>query len=1517
MRLCGRQIGPRPARWLITAIVAVASSTASVHAFQVAPPPPAPDPAPVQAPVQGPVATLNDSVLARESIARARELAAGGNLPEALRILQNLLDTDAEKVLEVAADTHLHITVRRHVHDTLRANAALLERYREQEEPKAKEMLDRGELRQIETSRFLTPSGLVAVARIAQTQLDLGHFEAARQVLEQIADHPDRTRSPEAISTAARVASTIAALVPRDDTTALATSLLALAKDQGIAVAPSTATPLPPGIVVRTVFDSSPALDATKIAPVSLRAIPLDNPNANAGSDFSGFNRNPTMRDEAIVFPAIAGDLLLVNDGTQVTALDKDTFSPRWSIKPGEQMDAVPRFTDDPFAIYASGRAIEDPLSVTSSDFARNNVVVATTGVARNGRRNGDGRVHGIEASTGRVLWSTEPQILGPGFEGASIRGPACIDADTVILSIRRQGQGGRDTTAMLIGLDLYTGSLRWSTTLAVVGRLPWQVSQRRSDALTLHRGVAYYADEIGVVAAIETHTGRPAWVRRTPTAGSFNAQTFSRGTTFPPHTIHVPILANNDLFLLESGELGNQRILRLDSRTGSLKDARDATLFGEPRYLVRAGDFLVAVGENRVASVPLNNFAGGTIHATPTLVNVGGPSDGKIIGRVIVAGNQIVIPLTESIAILDNPEKTQDVRFLPLPGSGNLLLADGSLLAADLSTLRSFVRWEEASEQLKARIAKDPQGVDAMLALVDLSLRAGRPADAAPIAEKALDALDMATASGPEVSNPYQAFASPASQRRRLFDTLFPILIPPLPEGAAPISANADSKVATRPGSIPAINPATLPVAVQDSLITSLDRAAEEPLERASFLLSLGTLRDWRHEPAKAIEAYQLVLGDPRLDAIEPLAIVGSAPGRRAGDEASLRLVDLVSREGTGAYAVYADEAARAVRALTGSESAQTLAALARRYPLAPASIDLWSKAASQWAELGHTAAAVTARGHAFVNAQTLLLSGSVDAMAAFGNAGVALVNVLGEAGMHSSAYRLANRLVRDQPMSIILAGQSPLDLEVRRDQLRQRVLDGNGTPKIGTSLTADPVPGIPAVSPQSLAHWRPADLLLGPGPGSPTDCVALLSPTTGQVGLFLLRPETGDLQPAWTRAYQPFAPTILRIDLDATYLFWPGTKGGTVEAIDNADGSTLWKTDEFASLFPGEPKRPGGERFPVPLAGEVRATDLVVSMDEQTLLLIERGGRVAAFDLASGKTLWARPIELTRVYDVAGSGPFLLAGGNNTQGEGPDDATPSIVATSKRTGDPGPIVNLTGGESAKLSPEEHVRWLRADAKGHVVVALTSGLACIDPATGGTIWDQREGGTKGAPLTSCVAGLVARDKILVVDGNQQIFLVPITTGDTAQGPLPTNPLKRTHAEFPIRLNLHGEHLVLTGSKGALVYDFNGTLVGADALDPDLMLVNPLVTRENIVTMSQMSAAFQPIPGRIAPANEDAFELVFLDVPGARLAGRFEILAVEEPTEMTAVDGKLILTASAITFVLDAPPAEPAKSAAK
>ena len=158
-------------------------------------------------------------------VTTSTELAAAGNYPEALRILQNLLDNDAERVIESSRDANLHTTVRAQVNSLLLETPELLKRYRDQEAPKAQAFVDAGDLARAETTRFLTQPGLVAAARLAQQRLDLGRFESARLTLQPILTHPDLDTTRDALSIAA-----LAIMA------AVAVAVLALALDSSSAI---------------------------------------------------------------------------------------------------------------------------------------------------------------------------------------------------------------------------------------------------------------------------------------------------------------------------------------------------------------------------------------------------------------------------------------------------------------------------------------------------------------------------------------------------------------------------------------------------------------------------------------------------------------------------------------------------------------------------------------------------------------------------------------------------------------------------------------------------------------------------------------------------------------------------------------------------------------------------------------------------------------------------------------------------------------------------------------------------------------------------------------------------------------------------------------------------------------------------------------------------------------------------------------------------------------------------------
>ncbi len=1399
---------------------------------------------------QGTNAALNDSILAREGLASAREFAGVGNLAQAVRVVQSVLDGDAEKVIESADDPSVFVPVRDRVHAALRSDAALLARYREAEGPRAQQLLDAGNDALVERTRLLTRAGLTAALRRAQRELEGARFYSARSFLEEVREHPDRRQDRDACAASATLAGLLVKELPEPEVKTLADEFAKDAAALGLRIAEPTVAAPPAPVPSRTALDAGPSLDLSRIPTRALRSVTLESAPGDLDDPLPG-PPGRARRVDPVAFPAVAGNLLLVNDGTRVSALECDTFAPLWTVEPGDPTAPARANGDAGMVFLGYSRSVDDVASACVGGLPGAGVVVATTGIDRNGRHNGDTRIHAIDAGTGAPIWSVDPALLDKALELSSVRGPLVVEGDTVVASLRRQGPMGRETGVLLIGLDLYTGELRWQQLMGVLGQLPWGVVQRRADAMLLDHGIVYRADEIGVVGAYEASTGRPRWVRRMPANRTFDVRFNRQPEPLPPYTLHRPVLAGGWLFVQEPGE-GN--ILRIDPSTGRLLGSRSASALGGPRYLLSAGDFLVGVGASRVAVVKLADADEGTVHLSPTLIEAAGlaPTAGNpIVGRAVVAGDKVLVPLPGKVAAID-PANPEQISLTTLDGSGTLLAAPGYLLAADDKTLRGFIAYDEAAALLRARVAGDPRGTGAMLAYVELALRAGKPEQAAPYAEQALDALDLAQASGD---------APRPGDRRRLFDLLLGALRPGAGVG--------ETKT-------------------QDRLAASLERAAESHEERATELVRVGTMHEARGEPGKAAEAFQAILSDETLARALLLPALDAGAGALAGQEADRRLTALIVQHGTALYAGFANEAARASAELPPGAGPERLMELARRYPLAPTTPDLWARAAKLLGDAHKVADATAAWGRGLHAAEVLVHAGATEQLLGVSRLGRELCLSLNAAGNASAAYRLLVRLNAQYPLALE-SGDVPVDVPALRASLADAVAKGTGLAHVGSRVD-------PSSPPQALQGWRLGDVLIPPGPGSPTDCAFLHSPTTSSVALFVASPEEGALAQAWSRHYDAFAPTALKVGLDRTYLFWPGARGGSVEAIDNASGRTLWKSDEFGALFTDEPKRAGDDRFPVPLAGEVRAADLIVSIDDRTLVLVERGGRGAAFDAEDGRRLWAMATPLTRVYDIAGSGDLVvLAGVREEGGADAHDLPPRLLSLDRRAGTPGPPIALASREPT-AGAQEHVRWLRSDGQSRVLVAFAGGLAAFEPATGRTAWDQRNG-----HVVDAIAGLVSDGQVLALDANRHVWLLSTADGTGPETPLESEIAGQNKVDFPLHLaRVHGK-TVLAGSRGVLVYDTAGALVGADALPPDSLLLTPAVAHGLVATVVKAGNADQD------EAATDAVELVLLDTQSARVLARDRLVLSEEPLDLGFVDGKLLLTVGATTFALDLP----------
>ncbi len=134
---------------------------------------------------------VDDSPRAWELFLLAGDQVAD-NLSEAVRLYQELLDDYGMNLLPMTRTATDHFTaVRGRVLDKVSGNQRLLQRYRIAQQAEAARLLQGGRLQRLALTRSLTESGLEALLRLAQADLESARFYSALDWLWQAQGHPD------------------------------------------------------------------------------------------------------------------------------------------------------------------------------------------------------------------------------------------------------------------------------------------------------------------------------------------------------------------------------------------------------------------------------------------------------------------------------------------------------------------------------------------------------------------------------------------------------------------------------------------------------------------------------------------------------------------------------------------------------------------------------------------------------------------------------------------------------------------------------------------------------------------------------------------------------------------------------------------------------------------------------------------------------------------------------------------------------------------------------------------------------------------------------------------------------------------------------------------------------------------------------------------------------------------------------------------------------------------------------
>lgn len=1410
---------------------------------------------------------VDEAIGARDALTRVRELVEAENLGEAVRVLSSTLRDEGDQLLATEADPSLYQPVREVVHTMLLADQTLLNRFRVENEPGAADQLAQGDFRRVERERLLTTSGFEAALRVAQTEMESARFWSAWRVISQLQRHPDM--QGQRASDALALAQQIASLLSDPHVTARVDAWAREADTKP----PAVEVPVAPAVARQRAASpldayAAPAWD--KIAPKPLQswvftAPPQDEEEDTAEQRLRGlvrFNAQPRQRNDATpwIFPAIVDNTVYVNDSTSIAAFDAGTLSLLWRTQPvGVVRRSV--FNNWGFGI-ANSRSLEDIASVAVS----RGVAVAVTGQPLSSTRQGDDRLHALDASTGRLKWSLDIEQLDDRLQGASLRGVPVIEGDVIVVAARRPGLLRRVTTIYMVGIDLYTGRLRWLHPMGSVGTQPWSVrGTNRADTATLHKGIVYRGDEMSVLGAYDAGLGRPLWVRVTTPIPELDAGSPIMSQRMGlPYQIVQPIAVSREsgdrLFFLEPTE--QRDVIEIDAVTGKLLATRTGAELGSPEYLTRVGESLACVSNFGFSFVNLDRFADGKLLTTGTIEQVG------FAGRATAMGDRLVVPIVDGLLTIDptNPNKFDRI---PLAHTGNVLVAaaeDGSasLLAAADDALYSYLPWEVARASLTARMERDATDPRPALAFIELALTQAEPALVPALADRALRIITQ---------NP----AAHEETRERLFRVLARQLAQ-----SRTVSQDGASKAAVDLG-------VDAPKPISDlSLLAEFEKrlalAAQAPGERVTALFERAWLQEALQKPALSVEALQEVLADESLTTVDMtrLELPGAASDRTsAGDVATQLLAQTLTKSGPAPYALFDEEAQRAFDALPPQPTFQQLARIARQYPFAAVAPTAWQRAGDAATKAGDLVAGRQALGLGLQAAITNTRIGREGQTPLLGQLVSSLITAsAGEKADIASIQPLQRLLLslhsRTPALRVSVAGQE-MSADQAADALARRFAGRTHASMASTfESTAQLLEGWEVITPLDLTRGA------APPPDLAFDAVVMISRDERRIALFAVSAIDGALTRVWEREVD-VRPTVVRVGMRDTVLLWPRPGAAQLESISNLDGSVAWLAPTFSEM-PAFAQGDADQRpanLGTPLDGVVRGDDIVLASDGTRAVMTERRGRCAVIDLATGKVLWAGTTGLAGVFDTEFTDTAVVFVGSK-----PDAATarntPIVSCIDVATGQPRwQVQGKTLGD--------HARWARGLPGGDVLVGTSGGVLRLRAGDGSVAWHS-----SSPDVRSSLSAWVLSERTIVLNGDFDLFDISLDTGVASAKQIDV----RDRLMLPFSSAIINDSLLLSSSLGLVVISGKGELAGVDALDTDASLEPALFAGENALIIET---------GEREPMNDDAnvlaSRLLLLSARDARIIREQPVVLFDSPSSMHLLDNRVIVGQGPFTII--------------
>lgn len=1277
--------------------------------------------------VENPV-YLADSSTAADSLHQINELLSRDNLDQAVRLVDQTITTYGNRLIlsDDPSATELYIPVRDRMNRFVLDHPKLLSASRRILTPSAQTLLSDGRWAQVYSTRWFTKPGYLASLHHAQVLIENAHFDEGLGSLEQLKDHPDFSADDQRFL---KLQSLAHRMIETNSHSADQPTALNL---DGI---------VPEALAIESI---TPKPEIGQLQPISQPRL-------------TGANWDPS----SWIMPTADTNAIYTNDGVTISCFDRYTLKPLWRLQTAKDRSELP-ITQE--ARARIGRVIEDASTVTLV----NNALYLASGVARNGSRSGDDRLLKIDAHTGEIQWGIDIKALDPSLKESSIRGRVIVDEDTVIVGARTNNRKKRLVSFSIVGIDAATGKLRWVRALASAGALPFQQMGQLAHSPILHRGTIYWTDQIGLIFAIESASGHIRWARTLP-----SPDVYARSNR-PSFAVSSPVITDDGLFALSSdGSL----IMQIDPDTGGIIGSRPADPVGEALYLLAVGDSIACVSPSMIYFYPSARFT--TVNPRKSAY-LGGSSG--IRGRVIVQGNQLLVPTNDGIKIIDENRPLVSVS-LPLEHTGNILALDGQIIVADEMNIASYLSWETAQATLQARIQSDPSSA---ITLTQLAYRANKPT-------KTIQAADRAMRTLASLDEP---------QRTQLSGEMFDILERMLTD-ANTAGTSETSGVLDRDQ--------------QRTMIDYLSELARTHEQVVAHRIALGTWNEHYGTKKQAVAAYQDILDQP---ALSRAMWQGSGIAIRGGIAAARNIGRILDDVGYQPYQSLSAIAESERSFLPESPTPAALEQLAHRYPFAKITPHLWlevaqkAKDAHQISEATHVAKEGLNRAIVLHRLGVAPDQPTVDTLAEIAIAGMMINNQAHDAQIFASS--IGNEF---EHLTLRINGQT-----ITQDQIIEMAKLANHTPILGNRFVRSDTPlliaGSPIVPPVRIDRGG----------------VVMHSPQNGMI--HYIRIGRGAYESAWSRQSMVLAqPAIPWQDEQQTIVVWPidsqPDSTGSIESIQTTTGDTTWIVSNIreelgsqSTRIPDELARRDG-MFETPLAGITPINQILVVADGRTLIVCDRIGRAMGIDQHSGTILWKHDMPANRIFDLDLSGSVLGICGMMTIDQ-PDEQQagafiPIAASLNPRTGEVTQLVDQLG---------EYPRWIRADSHNNLILGTLTNIISLEPGSGNINWIYND-----ALLEETQGAWIANNQLLVEDADNDLWSLNLDQSDPKAQRLELRQRLTNRSWVHVRSSL--DDVLVASDRGFAGFNQSQQLIASDPINTIAGMIDVAWGLDQLVMVEQ------------------------------------------------------------------------------